>query len=172
MSTNFEVDIYMDEIVSETFGVTRLDRKGRRRFDPEWKALLVSACLEPGASVARLALEHGINANLLWKWIQTHRRVQQEMLQAPTHCAPAFIPVHLAPPAPDRILGPDGAHGLALRPDNHGLEISDPDRAVPLPHGAKVNVSLPSGVTVSMECADVHTLTALIGAVCDVQTGR
>ncbi|WP_395832423.1 transposase, partial [Elstera sp.] len=35
------------------------------------KARLVAACLEAGVSVSRLALEHGVNANLLRKWIKT-----------------------------------------------------------------------------------------------------
>jgi transposase-like protein len=38
---------------------------GRCRYDPEAKRELVEACLQPGISVARMALEHGINANLL-----------------------------------------------------------------------------------------------------------
>ena len=43
---------------------------GRCRYDPEAKRELVEACLQPGVSVARIALEHGINANLLRKWIR------------------------------------------------------------------------------------------------------
>lgn len=43
-------------------------RKRRRRFDPAFKRALVERTLEPGASVAGIALEHGINANLLFKW--------------------------------------------------------------------------------------------------------
>nr|QEG98126.1 hypothetical protein AgrTiT37_00163 [Agrobacterium tumefaciens] len=49
--------------------VRLIGRNGRRRFDPVSKERLVAACLEAGASVSRLALEHGVNANLLWKWI-------------------------------------------------------------------------------------------------------
>ncbi len=162
----------MDEIVSETFGVTRLDRKGRRRFDPAWKALLVSACLEPGASVAQLALEHGINANLLWKWIQTHRRVQQEALKTATPCAPAFVPVQIAAIEEDVGFKHDSAHALDLRADSPGITMSEPERPVLLSAPVKMSVSLPNGVNLSLECDDVRALTAVIGAVCDVQTGR
>ena len=45
--------------------VRRILRNGRRRYDAASKERLVAACLEPGVSVSRLALEHGINANLL-----------------------------------------------------------------------------------------------------------
>ncbi|MGZ8219137.1 transposase [Methylomagnum sp.] len=39
------------------------------RYDPEAKRELVEACLRPGVSVARVALAHGANANLLRKWM-------------------------------------------------------------------------------------------------------
>lgn len=40
-------------------------RDGRNCYDPQAKRELVEACLQPGVSVARLALRHGVNANLL-----------------------------------------------------------------------------------------------------------
>ncbi|GHB15927.1 transposase [Modicisalibacter luteus] len=39
----------------------------RRRFTAEFKAKIVEACQQPGASVAGIALEHAINANLTYK---------------------------------------------------------------------------------------------------------
>ncbi|SIT49540.1 transposase [Paraburkholderia ribeironis] len=48
--------------------VVRLSRDGRRRYDEDGKRALVEVALRPGVSVARLAQEHGINANLLRKW--------------------------------------------------------------------------------------------------------
>ena len=48
----------------ETVGVLR---NGRRRYDPAGKQQLVEACLRPGVSLAGLALQHGVNANLLRK---------------------------------------------------------------------------------------------------------
>ncbi|WP_418230146.1 transposase [Burkholderia mayonis] len=51
--------------------VTGFERDGRRRrFDPQAKLELVQACMQPGVSVARMALEHAVNANLLRKWIR------------------------------------------------------------------------------------------------------
>ncbi len=44
-------------------------RDGRCRYDRQAKAELVRRCLEPGVSVAAQALAHGVNANLLRKWI-------------------------------------------------------------------------------------------------------
>jgi transposase len=48
-------------------------RDGRCLYDPEAKRELVGICLQPGTSIAKVALEHGINANLLRKWIDLYR---------------------------------------------------------------------------------------------------
>jgi transposase len=43
--------------------VTGFERDGRRRrFDPQAKLELVQACMQPGVSVARAALDHAVNA--------------------------------------------------------------------------------------------------------------
>ncbi|PCE27063.1 transposase [Paraburkholderia acidicola] len=49
--------------------VVRQSSDGRRRYDENGKHALIEAALRPGVSVARLAQEHGVNANLLRKWI-------------------------------------------------------------------------------------------------------
>lgn len=46
----------------------------RRRYDPQFKADLVAHCQQRGISVASVAQDHGINANLLRRWIQEHER--------------------------------------------------------------------------------------------------
>ena len=45
-------------------------RVGRRRHSREFKAEVVRACREPGASVAAIALAHGVNANLVHRWLR------------------------------------------------------------------------------------------------------
>jgi transposase len=40
----------------------------RRRHSRELKAEVLAACARPGASVAAVALAHGLNANLVHKW--------------------------------------------------------------------------------------------------------
>ena len=47
----------------------RAERPGtRRRWSAETKRRLVALTLEPGASMASVAREHGLNANLLFNW--------------------------------------------------------------------------------------------------------
>ncbi len=40
----------------------------RRRYSKEFKHQVVKAALAPGVSVASIALEHRLNANVLFKW--------------------------------------------------------------------------------------------------------
>ncbi|OVE89050.1 transposase, partial [Agrobacterium tumefaciens] len=40
----------------------------------------MEACLTPGVSISKLALENGINANLLRTWIRKHRKLKAPVL--------------------------------------------------------------------------------------------
>ena len=44
-------------------GVIRIDSSGRRQYSVEYKRRLAQLTLEPGASVAGIALRHRLNAN-------------------------------------------------------------------------------------------------------------
>ncbi|WP_255220063.1 transposase [Burkholderia glumae] len=44
-------------------------RDGRRKYDEDAKRELIQACLKPGVSIARTAMEHDINPNLVRTWI-------------------------------------------------------------------------------------------------------
>jgi transposase-like protein len=46
---------------------------GRCVYNRKAKRALVEAALLPGVSVARLALDHAVNANLLRKWIRAYQ---------------------------------------------------------------------------------------------------
>jgi transposase len=43
-------------------------REARRVHSAQLKAMVLGRCTEPGASVAAIALEHGLNANLVHRW--------------------------------------------------------------------------------------------------------
>ena len=66
---------------------------GRCRYDPEAKQELVEACFQPGVSVARMALEYGINANLLRKWINQYREAVGSVTLSTPAPLSAFAPV-------------------------------------------------------------------------------
>lgn len=46
--------------------------RGRRRrtYSEDFKAQVVAACLQPGVSIAGVALANGLNANLLRRWVK------------------------------------------------------------------------------------------------------
>ncbi|QLO81658.1 transposase (plasmid) [Klebsiella grimontii] len=74
-------------------------------YSPEFKQQLVAASCEPGISISKLALENGINANLLFKWRQQWR---EGKLLLPSSESPQLLPVTLdatavqpEPPAED-----------------------------------------------------------------------
>lgn len=65
-------------------------RQKRRRFSREFKAGIVTECLQPGTSVSRIALDNGLNANMLRRWISEARRAGD--LRS---TSPSFVPVSL-----------------------------------------------------------------------------
>lgn len=117
---------HVDTISKSTSG-----RRRRRTFNPAFKAELVAACQHPGVSVAAVALDHGLNANLLRRWVTEHERygyhsgeegvisLKQPLTPAlrssaaPTPPAP-FVPVNVAPaPTHSEIISLDIRRGAA-----------------------------------------------------------
>jgi transposase len=70
-------------------------RNGRRRYDPASKRRLVEACLQPGVSLAGVAMRHGVNANLLRKWVtgQQQRQRNGVAVGAIERATDVFVPV-------------------------------------------------------------------------------
>jgi transposase len=69
----------------------------RRRYGAELKAQVMAECDAPGASVAKVAMAHGINANVVHRWRQLVRQGQATLSVR----ASEFVPVSLVPtPAP------------------------------------------------------------------------
>ena len=69
-------------------------RAPRRRHSDELKARVLSECAQPGASVARVAQAHGLNANLIHKW--RRRGACSRGTVATLHQAAGFVPLALA----------------------------------------------------------------------------
>lgn len=69
---------------------TQSSRK-RRRYGAELKAQILAECDRPGASVAKVAMTHGINANVVHGW----RKLAREAVAVAV--AEQFVPVAVAP---------------------------------------------------------------------------
>lgn len=139
--------------ISGQLRVVRVLRNGKRRFDPVEKERLIDAALEPGVSVAGLALEHGVNANQLRNWVKLRQdqRAENALTVLPTCAASTFIPVVEAAP----IARPPATTGRPTSPR------------------VRLKASLPNGVRLELEGADAQALSAMIEALgrCDVPAG-
>ena len=82
-----------------TIEQTSLVRRRRRSYSEEFKADAVAACLQPGMSMAAVALSRGLNANLLRRWVVEAERAGFVRLSArnaaPVENNSRFIPVPL-----------------------------------------------------------------------------
>ncbi|WP_046638328.1 IS66-like element accessory protein TnpA [Neorhizobium galegae] len=148
--------------------VLRAGRGGKREFDPASKARLLEACLIPGVSISKLALENGINANLLRTWIRKQRQSKAPALVAPS--APAkvstFIPVIEARAA--RIADGDRKPSGLSDPPMERRERSIIAAGDGAASGLRAKVSLPNGVTLSVKLDDASMIAAMIGALGNV----
>ncbi len=76
----------------------------RRTYPDDFKTQVVAACLQPGVSMAAVALANGLNANLLRRWV---KEVRGGGMPAPTAggkdapagpAPPTLVPVTVALP--------------------------------------------------------------------------
>lgn len=66
----------------------------RNSYPKPFKAQVVHECLQPGAVVSSVAISHGINANVIRKWLPLYRD------QPAAASLPAFVPLKAAPKRP------------------------------------------------------------------------
>jgi transposase len=133
-------------------------RDGRNRYDEQAKSELVALCLQPGASVSRLARDFGINANQVTRWLREHghgaRPRAAVARAAPT--SPVFVAVPLAPPVNVHGAGGAGGAGGAAPAVQH------------------LQARLPNGVSVDFRGVDAAQVSQLIEALgrlrCSVST--
>lgn len=127
--------------------VTNVGANGKRSYDREGKRKLIEACLEPGVSVASMALRAQVNTNQLWHWIKLHKAGHQD--GAVEGASAAFVPV----------VEVRDVHAQAQPP------LLEPP-AVATPQMARLSARLPNGTTVELQCAggDAALVAAMIQA--------
>lgn len=116
-------------------------RDGRCVYDKDAKRELIEACLVPGVSIARMALRHGVNANLLRTWITRHRQrggnEKARAAQMTLSAAGAFVPVVAA-----------GFVGLKA--------------------AARIDARLPNGIKLDLGAGCAEDLSLLLRLLCDL----
>jgi len=70
----------------------RSGKPERRRHSAAFKRRLIEQTLAPGVSVARIALDNGVNTNLLFKWRREHVRARRSQ-------TPTLLPVAINEPS-------------------------------------------------------------------------
>lgn len=81
-------------------------RRSRRRYTEEFKQQAIAACLQPGVSMASIALANGLNANLLRRWVTERQEeatgsgilTDQPPLEIVEPSSPGLVPITVAMP--------------------------------------------------------------------------
>lgn len=104
---------------------------GRCRYDEQAKSELVALCLQPAASVSRLAREFGLNANQLTRWLREHghgARPRTALARvAPTPPAFVAVPVVASAVAPESGMMPAVLHLQARLPNGVSVDLRGVD---------------------------------------------
>ena len=147
--------------------VASVGRDGKRRFDKLDRQRLIEACLQPGVSVAGIALRAGVNANLLRRWICEHQKEHRDTRATQVSGdAAAFVPV----------VESAGAEAQPQLPRLTAPHREAPRVAQRPAASSRLTVEMPNGITLRLECGsqDATLVSAMIETLgrCDVPTGR
>ena len=124
----------------------------RRRRSVQERRQIVEETLAAGASVARVARAHGVNANQVFWWRTLYRRgrLGGEAVGA------ALLPVTISEPAVSETLAAPASRGRTITPESG----PDPERRKAAP--GTIHVQLPKAQLRIEGTADVSTLRAVL----------
>lgn len=94
----------------------RQARRTRRTHSSAFKAKVLQACSQPGVSIAAVALAHGLNANLVRRWMNG-RDLGSVVCAAPSLATAPAAPSSPALPIPSSFLAVQLAQQPAQTPD-------------------------------------------------------
>ena len=81
-------------------------RDGKRRYDENAKGRLIALCMQPGVSLAAVAVSNGLNPNVVRRWVEQVRTGWLRPLPGPAALLPVVVNDNPAAtpsvPAPDR----------------------------------------------------------------------
>ena len=130
-------------------------RDGRCQYDPAAKQELIRQCKQPGVSVSRIAMQHGINANLLRSWIAKSllmpdgKDVQQTNQTKKPDALQAFVAVQIEPSATPALTG-------------QTERAERVPRSVPTAPSLRLHVRLPNGVALDIDSARTDELLPIM----------
>jgi transposase len=124
--------------------------KPRRRFAVAEKVRIVEASLAPNASVAGIALAHGVNTNLVFKW----RRAYQKGLLGRRRPLARLMPVEIAGQPATSVALAEPEHTA----ERHNVQTPAPRTSAP---GA-IHIQLPHAQVRIEGSADEATVRAVL----------
>ncbi len=144
----------------------------RRTWSLDERQQIVDEALAPDASVAAVARRHGLNANLVFKWIRRAREGWLDRRRAPARRAdasavardsdaPTFVPVKVV--ERNAVMSPALAPPMALASTD---PVREPRRST---RRGAMEISLPNGVRVSLDAdVDAEALRRVLSALDDL----
>ena len=130
-------------------------RDGRCQYDPAAKQELILQCKQPGVSVSRIAMQHGVNANLLRSWIAKSllmpdgKDVQQTNQTKKPDALQAFVAVQIEPSATPALTGQTGRAERV-------------PRSVQTAPSLRLHLRLPNGVALDIDSARTDELLPIM----------
>lgn len=135
-------------------GISSIDALGRRLRSEEYRRRIVGEALAPGTSVAEVARRHGLNANLVFKWIRRARdgwidgRRTRGARRAPKNRESiTFVPITVVESAALQLPAPNSAPtSEVVAPPAPGAK----KRKAPSRRGV-IEIALPDGARISVD---------------------
>ncbi len=116
--------------------LSTIERPRRREYNAELKTSVLEQSRRPGASLAGVALAHGINPNMVHRWMREDRQ-RLELIELQRGVS-AFVPLQL-PPSPT--VGPSLAK--CVQPNADQVTVAEGIRVEIQRAGGKVTVTWP-----------------------------
>jgi transposase-like protein len=134
----------------------------------------------PGVSVARMAMQHGVNANLLRAWISKWKtksqssqaiRVRRAVSETATwdvQEVPAFVPVQVEAVA---VSAADAPSAMTAMPTK-ACGAASKSAAISASVSMRIQVQLPNGISVDLGQARMQELAGVMQMLCHLPCSR
>jgi len=144
--------------------VVSSNSRGRKRYDKASKRALVEACLRPGISIARQALESGVHVSLLRKWIAQYLLERERTM---SDQAPAVGQTADSPEPPGEPVQQTQTRTMTENRPSAFVAVESVSEATSVdPTSAclavALHVRLPNGVELDLSQADLAGLTMIV----------
>jgi transposase-like protein len=138
----------------------------------------------PGVSVARMAMQHGVNANLLRAWISkwktksqssqtiTVRRAVSETATWDVQEVPAFVPVQVEAVAVSAADAPSAMTAMPTKACGAASKSAAISASASASVSMRIQVQLPNGISVDLGQARMQELAGVMQMLCHLPCSR